>query len=124
MIGAPLVSDSRLEQIEAQVRREFPGLPDGAKFVTYEQEPTIGLLNGVEVPVPPTAVTAILVPNPKWPEREPQYRMIRAPRLLSRWRHFEKQRERLVAAPDVVLTDFRAIAKRAVALWRDSQELN
>lgn len=124
MIGEPLVSDRRLEQVEDQIRREFPGLPDGAKFVTYEQAPTQAETNGIEVPIPATAVAAIFVPNPKWPaQHQPQYRAVRGAKLLSHWRDYEKHAGRLVAAPDQLLGDFRTIARRAVQMAADMREL-
>ena len=110
-----LLPDSRLEQIESQVRREFPALPDGVIFNTYLQPEGYTVTDaGLEIPVPPCAVMAILVPNPRWPEKQPQYRVIRAPRWLHHFRSYEAQRDRLVNAPDVPLNDFRAAAKKAI----------
>lgn len=123
MIGAPLVSDARLEGVEAQIRREFPRLPDACRFVTFEQEPTTVEHRGIEVPTPAVAVCAILVPNPKWPAQQPQYRMVRGAKWLTHWRAYEKHAGRLVGAPDQVLTDFRNVARRAVQMADDMKEL-
>lgn len=123
MIGSPLVSDARLARIEEQIRRENPGLPDGARFVTYEQEPTVAERSGIEFTIPATAVCAVLVPNPKWPAAEPQYRVVRGAKPMAHWHSYEKHAGRLVGAPDQVLNDFRSIAARAVQVWTDSKEL-
>lgn len=112
-----LLPDSRLDQIESQVRKEFPRLPDGAIFNTYVQPPGLLERNGLEIPVPACGVVAILVPNPRWPEKEPQYKACKAPRWLDHFRHYEKQRDRLVQAPDVALNDFRACARKAVETY-------
>lgn len=112
-----LLSDSRLDRIEAQVRKEFPSLPDGVIFNTYIQPPGYTVRGGIEVPIDqPVAVMALLVPNPKWPEKQPQYHAVKAPRWLRHFHHFEKQRDRLVNAPDVALMDFRAAAKKAIEI--------
>lgn len=119
-----LLPDSRLDRIEEQIRREFPGLPDAAVFNTYVQPEGYTERGGIELPVPPCAVMAILVPNPKWPAKLPQYRAIKATRWQHHFQSYEKQRDRLVSAPDVPLNDFRAAARKAVEIYRSSKELN
>ena len=109
-----VLTDSRLEQIESQIRREFPSLPDSVIFTTYIEPAGYVEQGGLQLPKPPRAVMTILVPNPKWPKSEPQYRAIKAPRWLDHFRHYEKQRDRLVNAPDVALLDFRQAATKAV----------
>lgn len=62
----PLISDTRLERIEGELRREFPALSDQARFVTFIQPPAFAPTEGgVEVPIPEVAVLAILEPNPR-----------------------------------------------------------
>lgn len=109
-----LLTDSRLDQIEDQIRREFPRLPEGTIFNSYIQPEGYAERNGLDIPIPPVAVMALLVPNPRWPELQPQYKAIKAMRWLHHFRAYENQRDRLVQAPDVPLNDFRAAAKKAI----------
>lgn len=118
-----LLADSRLERIEATIRREIPRLPDSVIFNTYVEPGGYAERNGVQVPVPEMAVIAILVPNPKWPDKEPQFRAIKGRRPLRHFRHFEQQAQRLVNAPDVALMDFRAAARKAVEVYEYQRDL-
>lgn len=118
-----LLSDSRLDRIEATVRSELPRLPDSAIFNTYVVPAGFAELNGIQVPTPEIAEIAVMVPNPKWPEKEPQYRAVKARRSMAHFRHFEQQAQRLVNAPDVALMDFRAAAKKAVEVYEYQRDL-
>jgi hypothetical protein len=118
-----LLPDSRLDQIEATVRRELPQLPDNAIFNTYVVPAGHVPHNGVLVPTPEIAEIAVMVPNPKWPEKEPQFRAVKARRSMAHFRHFEQQAKRLVNAPDVALMDFRAAAKKAVEVYEYQRDL-
>ena len=118
-----LLSDARLEQIEATVRRELPRLPDSAIFNTYVEPAGYAERNGIEVPKPEVAVICVMVPNSRWPEKEPQFRAIKARRSMAHFRHFENQAVRLVNAPDVALMDFRAAAKKAIEAYEYDRDL-
>lgn len=121
MVGEPLISDSRIGQIENRVRQEVPQLPDAARFVSYVQEPTQAEVNGVEFPVNErVAVLAIVMPDVRHDGRE---RWVRGSRWLKHFRHFEAQHERIVGSPDVVYDDFLAVARRAAQMNADALAL-
>lgn len=121
MIGAPLVTDSRLEQAEVVVRREFPGLPEGAEFVTYAQEPRAIEDGGITVPVPEVAVCGIVMPHPA---RKDIRHFVSAGMWMHEWRQREKDKERLVGVADPLLMALRAAAKDAVVWYRAAKGMN
>lgn len=69
----PLISDSRLEAVEARVRRENPGIPENAVFLAYiePQQEIEAEVKGIMRPVPiaARACFSIFVPHPKYPHR-------------------------------------------------------
>lgn len=115
--------ERRLDEIESAIRREFPALPDGARFVATQTDAGSGTKSGMEFPIPEGVMFAILVPNPKWPDRQPQYRRVARWRSAEQFAHYEKQHGRIVGAPDVALTDFRSAAREAVTLYQNMREL-
>ena len=83
VFGEPLLSDERIARIEAEIRKDFPKLPEYCTFVSYVQEPMVANVRGVDIQLPRTAVLAILVTNARHPD---SMRIFRAGEPLEKWR--------------------------------------
>lgn len=127
MIGEPLVTDRRLEEAEAVIRREFPGLPESAEFVTYRQERGAieaeeradGLIQPDRA-IPEVAVCGILLNHPV---RSDLKEFKAAGMWLHEWQQRERDRERLVGTPDPLLMGLRAAAQEAMTWYRAAEGL-
>lgn len=68
-IGEALVPDRRLDRVAGLLRKEYPRLPEEAKFVTFEQPSTYADMgDGLIRPIAAVAVFAVEIPNPRHPE--------------------------------------------------------
>lgn len=121
MIGEPLVTDSRLEQAEAVIRKELPALPEDAEFVTYRQERGAITEGDLEVPVPEVAVCGIVLNHPS---RKDLKEFKAAGMWLHEWRQREKDRQRLAHAPDPLLMALRSAAREAIIWHRAAEGMN
>lgn len=83
LFGEPLLSDARMERIEAQIRKDYPQLPEYCNFVSWVQPAQWVNVNGIELQLPDTAVLAILVTN--YRHRE-SVRIFRVGEPLEKWR--------------------------------------
>ena len=99
-----MLKDSRLERIEAQIRRDFPSLPEYCTFVSYIQEPTWARVGAIDVQIPMTAVLAIIVTNYR---HRDSVRIFQTGEVLSRW----QQREHLTRHDSDIRVDpaYRAL---------------
>lgn len=80
--GEPLLTDSRLQAIEDQIRQDFPQLPEYCTFVTWVQEPQWARVRGIDVQLPMTAVLAILVTNYR---NRDSFRIFQKGETMDRW---------------------------------------
>lgn len=120
MIADVLLDDARIEQIERQLRKEFPQLPESSALVSYVQEPLEvehrGVLRTVEC-----VVFGINTQNPRRPRREMLHK---AAWPLARWREMESSRQRIVGYPDPALHAFRQLAPTVIDWYETMRDLN
>lgn len=120
MIGEPLVTDAQLEQAAETIRKEFPGLPESAEFVTYRQEAGAIDDDGLLIPVPEVAVVGIVMPHPVRSDLK-EYKA--AGMWLHEWKQRSSDHKRIVGAPDPLLMGLRAAAREALTWYRTAEGL-
>ena len=106
----PLLPDSRLDQIEARLRDEFPALT--GTLTSYVQPRFMRTLDdGVLVPVMELAVFGVLSPDPRNPERG----LLQTAALpLSDWKTLDRGYMRLIGRDDPALVFFRRLVRKVL----------
>lgn len=111
LIGEPVVDDARVAKAEQALRRKFPQIPEAAQFATYRQSPTfMPLANGLERPIPETAVFLVRVPSPKH-DHKGIILTERGGELMSVWRQRDQAYKHLVGQRDPLEIHFEQLVR-------------
>lgn len=115
----PLVSDQRLSDIEGVLRDRFPGLDEGAIFVTYIQPSMARVVVDRETIIPDVACFAVISKNPRGGDDV----MTVGSTWLDTFKREDGMRSHFVGVGDILLALYEPVVKRHVETIKNLKDM-